>query len=139
MARPAGVLSTAPDNWRARVDRELHPVAGMPVGLHRVVAAVEPIGHDVTVNDLLPDAVVDDLATLHGNVARALVAHGALMRDGATRDGAEHGQRIAIVAATELPADRRTDDAAGGRDSQPHRRDVRAHARPRPNTVRAGD
>ena len=39
------------------------------------------------------------------------------MRDGATRDGAEHGQRIAIVAATELPADRRADDAAGSRDT----------------------
>jgi hypothetical protein len=37
------------------------------------------------------------------------------MRDGTTRHRAEHGQRVAVVTAAELVADRTADDAAGGR------------------------
>src|SRR5688572_9844137 len=97
--------------------RDLHPVAGMAVGPHRVALTLEPIRHEITVDDLLGDAIVHHLAALHGDVARGArtVANRSLMRDGAAGNRAQHRQSVTIVAAAELPADRGADDGACGR------------------------
>ena len=91
----------------------------MTVGPNRVALTFEPIRHEIPVDDLLGDAVVHDLAALHGDVARliAVARNGALMRDGAAGNRADHGQRVAVVAAAELVTDRAPDDGAGGRRS----------------------